>query len=347
MRESNKTPNHCVSQPPRFTRIDLWVARNLQFALRCRKAASGWDDEMLESRDSFAIESVPGDCSYHPSIFRQSIYCIYSELFPNMTVGEIQKNAQFVCMVQLWKWSFSTMLQIETNGLIIICSLLNHLSFDIMQDLEIHWSEIDRLKCQTPANEVDDRPKRRLAFYENRLKSMHSLIAMTHWQLDILVLKTLWRMYLSLSTRGAKQNIQKRWRKLVEAIFSHWTWVDGKMLMTTSEKTHCQSDVFECLWYFIFGVSLIFKDIPWPSHVRRPGSSESTGVLLPNLANDDFVAVGLWAENSMQQKGFSPNSTNDEAVVQNENLGTPQPALIHLFIGGIKMTEWLWLKNEW
>lgn len=64
-------------------------------------------------------------------------------------------------------------------------------------------------------------------------------------------------------------------------------------------KTHCQSDVFECLWYFIFGVSLIFKDIPWPSHVRRPGSSESTGVLLPNLANDEWwwhVAVGLWAE---------------------------------------------------
>lgn len=90
-----------------------------------------------------------------------------------------------------------------------------------MQDLEIHWSEIDRLKCQTPANEVDDRPKRRLAFYENRPKSMHSLIAMTHWQLDILVLKTLWLMYLSLSTRGAKQNIQKRWRKLVDAIFSH------------------------------------------------------------------------------------------------------------------------------
>ena len=65
----------------------------------------------------------------------------------------------------------------KKNGLIIICSLLNHLSFDIMQDLEIHWSEIDRLKCQTPANEVDDRPKRRLAFYENRPKSMHSLIA--------------------------------------------------------------------------------------------------------------------------------------------------------------------------
>ena len=215
-----------------------------------------------------------------------------------------------------------------------------------MQDLEIHWSEIDRLKCQTPANEVDDRPKRRLAFYENRPKSMHSLIAMTHWRLDILVLKTLWLMYLSLSTRGAKQNIEKGWRTLVDAIFSHWTWVDWKKtLKKNSEKTHVPCDVFQCVWYFIFGVSLIFKDIPWPSHVRRPGSSESTGVLLPNLANDEWwwhVAVGLWAEKfDAKKQVFSPNSTNDEVpVVQNENLGTPLQRLWSIFlIGGIKMTK--------
>lgn len=91
-----------------------------------------------------------------------------------------------------------------------------------------------------------------------------------------------------------------------------------------------------------FWGSLIFKDIPYESF----GGLDRVSDFTAQLANDDFVAVRLWAENSMQKKGFSPNSTNDEAVVQNENLGTPQPALIHLFIGGIKMTEWLWLKNE-
>ena len=37
-----------------------------------------------------------------------------------------------------------------------------------MQDLEIHdGQKYDRLKCQTPANEVEiPAPKRRLAFYE-------------------------------------------------------------------------------------------------------------------------------------------------------------------------------------
>ena len=93
-----------------------------------------------------------------------------------------------------------------------------------MQDLEIHdGQKYDRLKCQTPANEVEiPAPKRRLAFTKNRPKSLRSLIAMTHWLLDILVLKTLMAdVFVPLGTRGAKQNIQKRWRKLVEAIFSH------------------------------------------------------------------------------------------------------------------------------
>ena len=204
-----------------------------------------------------------------------------------------------------------------------------------MQDLEIHWSEIDRLKCQTPANEVDDRPKRRLAFYENRPKWIHSLIAMTHWQLDTLVLKTLWLMYLSLSTRGAKQNIQKRWRKLVESIFSHWTWVDGKMLKKISEKTHCQDcqvmflNVFDTL----FWGSLIFKGIPYESF----GGLDRVSDFTAQLANDDFVAVGLWAENSMQRKGFSPNSTNDEAVVQNISERPNRLWSIFLLVG----SKWL------
>ena len=190
---------------------------------------------------------------------------------------------------------------------------------------------------------------------------MHSLIAMTHWRLDILVLKTLWLMYLSLSTRGAKQNIEKGWRTLVDAIFSHWTWVDWK------------KNVKEKLWknpcaMWCFSMCLIFHFWGFP-HFQRHPMAESCKEAWVLRVDRCFTAQScqwwmmmtcrsrtLGGKIRCKKTGFSPNSTNDEVpVVQNENLGTPLQRLWSIFlIGGIKWQKmamaqkWvIFKKNAW
>ena len=194
--EPKQKPNLVYHKPPFSLGLtDCRVARSLQFALRCRKAASsGWDDEMLESGDSFAIESVPGvpgDFSY------QLIYldklCNYGELFPkSKKPNPFQIQSCLGEPPPSWAWlsfehdhfpSFSSDLKKKSGQRSVHTK---HLSDIFRKDLEIHWSEIDQpIVCQTPANDDLTAPTARSpnGWMDAAMDSHDSLVTYHPWKL--------------------------------------------------------------------------------------------------------------------------------------------------------------------
>lgn len=99
------------------------------------------------------------------------------------------------------------------------------------------------------------------------------------------------------------------------------------------------------MFFNVFDIS--FWGFP---HFQRHPMAESckeawteSRILLPNLPMMMILSQcrTLGGKIRCKKTGFSPNSTNDEVpVVQNENLGTPLQRLWSIFlIGGIKMTK--------